>query len=134
MASINRMSKKPISERISIFESPTGSTNATTTPSSSAKSSSASGTNKINLTKTLSKTNFKDLKSQFDSGFGQRYLSLLNPFQILCFSYLDRSMSRFPTFLSSPIKESEYLRLTPTKYCISFFFKFQYRTFTIIFL
>ena len=61
MASLTRKQQKPISERISMFESPSGSPNV-------ASKASPSPTNKINLAKTFSKTNFGALKSQFDSG------------------------------------------------------------------
>ena len=64
MASLTKKTPKPISDRISMFESPSGSPNA-------AFKSSPSPTNKINLTKTFSKTNFGALKSQFDSGGGR---------------------------------------------------------------
>ena len=64
MASLTKKTPKPISDRISMFESPSGSPNA-------AFKSSPSPTNKINITKTFSKTNFGALKSQFDSGGGR---------------------------------------------------------------
>ena len=63
MASVSK-TRKPISERISMFESPSGS------PSIAAVSSTktVSTTTKSNLIKTLSKTSIGALKSQFDSG------------------------------------------------------------------
>ena len=61
MASLTRKTQKPISERISMFESPSGSSNA-------ASATTPSPISKTNLTKTFSKTNFGALKSQFDSG------------------------------------------------------------------
>ena len=51
-----------------MFESPTGSSNAASTPSSSAKNSSSASPHKPAIIKTLSKTNIGALKSQFDSG------------------------------------------------------------------
>ena len=67
MASISKMKHKPLSERISLFESPSNSpSNSATSASTSPKNSTSS--NKPQITKTFSKANLVAIKSQFESG------------------------------------------------------------------
>ena len=67
MASVSKMKHKPLSERISLFESPSNSpSNSATSASTSPKNSTSS--NKPQITKTFSKANLVAIKSQFESG------------------------------------------------------------------
>ena len=66
MASISKMKHKPLSERISLFESPSNSPSNSASASTSPKNSTSS--NKPQITKTFSKANLVAIKSQFESG------------------------------------------------------------------
>ena len=66
MASVSKMKHKPLSERISLFESPSNSPSNSASASTSPKNSTSS--NKPQITKTFSKANLVAIKSQFESG------------------------------------------------------------------